>query len=111
MKVYKTNYDSFIKSLFKGLNNSLVGPWRSRSVGLLSVLIGYYLASTITAYYLEEFGQRVLVVGLLCFLLEIAIRYRRNLIRLNQFPLLLIVDNFRIGITYAIVLEAFKLGS
>ena len=111
MKVYKTNYDSFIKSLFKGLSNSIIGPWRSRSVGLLSVLIGYYVASTITAYYLEELRQRVLVVGLLCVLLEIAIRYRRNLIRLNQFPLLLIVDNFRIGITYAIVLEAFKLGS
>ena len=111
MKVYKTNYDSFMKSLFKGFNNSLIGPWRSRSLGLMSVLIGFYLASTISAYYLEEFRQRVLVVGLLCFLLEIAIRYRRNLIRLNQFPLLLIVDNFRIGITYAIVLEAFKLGS
>ena len=56
MKVYKTNYDSFVKSFFKGLNNSLIGPWSSRSVGLLSVLIGFYLASTITAYYLEELG-------------------------------------------------------
>jgi len=111
MKVYKTNYDSFVKSLFKGLNNSLTGPWRTRSLGLLSGLIGYYLASTITAYYLTEFRQRVLVVGLLCLLLEISIRYRRNLIRLNQYPLLLIIDNLRIGITYAIVLEAFKLGS
>jgi len=111
MKVYKTNYDSFVKSLFKAINNSLNGPWRTRSLGLLSVLIGYYLASTITAYYLVEFRQRVLVVGLLCLLLEIAIRCRRNLIRLNQYPLLLIIDNLRIGITYSIVLEAFKLGS
>ena len=69
------------------------------------------MASTISAYYLEEFRQRVLVVALLCFLLEIAIRYRGNLITVSQFPLLLIIDNFRIGITYAIVLEAFKLGS
>ena len=111
MKVYKTNYDLFVKSLFKGVNNSLIGPWRRRSLGLMSVLIGFYLASTISAYYLEEFRQRVVVVVLLCLILEIAIRYRRNLIMVSQFPLLLIVDNFRIGITYAIVLEAFKLGS
>ena len=89
MKVYKTNYDLFVKSLFKGFSNALIGPWRSRSLGLISVLIGFYLASTISAYYLEEFRQRVLVVGLLCFLLEIAIRYRRNLIKVTQFPLLL----------------------
>ena len=111
MKVYKTNYDSFINSLFKGLTQSFLGPWRSRSLGLISVLIGYYLASTISSYYLQEFRHRALVVGLLCLLLEIAIRYRKNLIRISQFPLLLVVDNFRIGITYAIVLEAFKLGS
>ena len=111
MKVYKTNYDLFTKSLFAGFKQAFIGPWRSRSLGLLSILIGFYLASTITAYYLQEYGQRIIVVSLLCIFLEMAIRYRKNLVKANKLSILLIVDNLRIGITYAIVLEAFKLGS
>ena len=111
MKVYKTNYDSFLKSTFSGFSQTFIGPWRKRSLGLISVLLGYVLTSTIAPYYLEEYRQRIIVVAILCILLEIAIRYRKNLIKAKLFPLLLIVDNFRIGITYAIILEAFKLGS
>ncbi len=111
MKIYKTNFDYLIKSVFKGFSQSFIGPWRNRSLGLMSVLFGFYFASTISAYYLQEYNQRVVVVAFLCIFLEFSIRYRRNLLNTKQNIVLLLIDNLRIGITYAIVLEAFKLGS
>ncbi len=111
MKLFRTNFESLLKSVISGFIQSFIGPWKTRSIGLLSVLIGFYAASTISAYYLQEFSQRVIVVAVLCILIEIAIRYRRSLLKAKKSILLLIIDNMRIGITYAIVLEAFKLGS
>ena len=65
LKIYKTNFDYLIKSVFKGFTQSFIGPWSNRSLGLMSVLFGFYFASTITAYYLEEYHQRVVVVAFL----------------------------------------------
>ncbi len=111
MKLYNTNFEMLIKSIFSGFNQSFLGPWKTRSLGLISVLIGFYLASTVSAYYLQQFNQRVIVVAFLCLFLEFSVRYRRSLLGANKHTLLLTIDNFRIGITYAIVIEAFKLGS
>ncbi len=111
MKVYKTNFDDFIKSIFTDFSKSFLGPWRSRSLGLLSILIGFYLASTIAAFYLQKYNQRIIVVVVLCIFLELGIRYRNDLMKRKKNSLLHVIDNLRIGITYAIVLEAFKLGS
>ena len=111
MKVYKTNYESFVKSLFKGLNQSLIGPWKRRSLGLLSLLIGYYIGGNLTAYFLESTGQRPLVVFLMVLIIEILVRLRSNVTK-YPWPLFwLVIDNLRIGSVYAVVLEAFKLGS
>ena len=103
--------NSFIKNLFGSFSQSFIGPWRYRSIGILSILIGYYLCSTIFAFILVENEQRVIVVLLLFLLLEIAVRSRSILYNRNRLNLLLIIDSLRIGSFYAIVLEAFKLGS
>jgi len=111
MRIQKTNYNSFLKNTFSAFSTSFIGPWRYRSIGILSLLVGYYLASTISAYFLVENTQRVIVAFLSFLLLEIAVRIRGILYKNKKVYTMLIIDNLRIGIFYAIVLEAFKLGS
>ena len=110
MRIQKTNYHSFIKEIFGSFSQSFLGPWRYRSIGILSLLIGYYLSSTISSYFLVENEHRVFVVLFLFVLIEIAVRSRSFLYNKNL-NALLVIDNLRIGALYAIILEAFKLGS
>jgi uncharacterized membrane protein YoaK (UPF0700 family) len=93
------------------LLGGLRGSWRRRSLVLLAVLIGFYAGENITALWLERVGQRPVVVALLVLLLEVVVRLRTHLVR-EQVPLhWTLIDNLRLGLTYAVVLEAFKLGS
>ena len=111
MRIQKTSYNNLLKNIFSAFSESFIGPWRYRSIGILSLLVGYYLASTISAYFLEENEQRVIVVLFLFLLLELAVRLREILYKNKRLYVMLIVDNLRIGTFYAITLEAFKLGS
>ncbi|QEY31759.1 DUF565 domain-containing protein [Synechococcus sp. RSCCF101] len=89
----------------------LGGTWRRRSFSILSLLGGFYAGSNLTVYYLQKIGQRPLVVLVLVLVLEVLVRIRSHL-RLTPSPLpWLMVDNARIGVVYAVVIEAFKVGS
>ncbi len=106
-----TQLNKFQKQIGLYLSTSLIGPWKRRCLGLISLLIGYYLGSNLTAYFLEKSGQRAVVVLFMVLIIEIIIRLR-NSIKSYPWPLLwLSIDNIRIGSVYAVVLEAFKLGS
>lgn len=107
----ETNFQNYLASVVKYLSTSLVGPWRRRSFGIISLLLGYYLGSNLTVYFLQEIGQRPFVVFVMVLLVELLIRLR-NRVNNNPWPLYwLAIDNIRIGAVYSVVLEAFKLGS
>ena len=109
--MHQTRFNSFQKSIGSYLTNSLLGPWRRRSISLLSLLFGFYIGSIVTVYFLQEIGQRPIVVLFMFALMELLIRLRTN-VNKNPWPLYwLAIDNFRIGTIYSVVLEAFKLGS
>ena len=111
MKTFRTNYDLFIKYIFSAFSEAFIGPWKRRSLGLISILLGYYFGTNITGYYLERTGQRPLIVLLLVLLIEIIVRFR-SIVKTQIWPInWLVIDNIRIGLVYAVVLEAFKLGS
>ena len=87
------------------------GSWRRRSLLVLALLVGFYAGENVTAFWLAEAGQRPVVVLLLVLLLELLVRLRTRLAP-PQLPLAwLLLDNLRIGLVFAVVLEAFKLGS
>ena len=88
------------------------GNWRHRSAVLLALLVGFYAGSNLTAYFVIVFpGGRPALVLALVVLLELIVRLRGRLV--SQTPSLawVITDNLRLGLVYAVVLEAFKLGS
>ena len=111
MKIYSTNYNSFIKYISGFLSNNFLGPWRLRSIGILALLLGFYLASTLTPYLLVVLKHRIFIVLLLLILVELTVRLRSSSLIQTRLFVIRSLDNFRIGITYAVVLEAFKLGS
>ncbi len=112
MNQHKTRYQKIIKTLSNSIIINTVGPWKTRSIGLISILLGYYLASNVASYLINNQVQKTFIIIFLLTLVETFIRLRLYLIKVSKFSLILnSFDNIRIGITYAIVLEAFKLGS
>ena len=111
MKPQTTNYSKLQAKLIAFLSTSLVGPWKTRSFGLLSLLIGFYFGSNLTVFFFERTGNRLLIVISMVFIIEILIRIRSKLLTQSKNYILVFIDNLRIGSVYAVVLEAFKLGS
>ncbi len=111
MNIQKTKLDKFQSNIGVYLSTALLGPWKRRSLGLITLLVGFYSGNNLTVYYLEKVGQRPLVVFVMVVIIEVLIRLRST-VKGNNWPLQwLAIDNFRIGCVYAVVLEAFKLGS
>lgn len=94
------------------LREALGGSWRFRSLALLALLLGFFLSQNVTTYLMVTVpGGRPLVVLSTVLGLELLVRLRTRLAG-DQPPLgWVLIDNLRIGAVYAVVLEAFKLGS
>ena len=106
-----TRFDGLQRRLGGFLLGGFRGSWRRRSLAGLALLLGFYAGENITALWLERVGQRPLVVLLLVLLLELVVRLRTRLVGDRPGLGWILIDNLRLGVVYAVVLEAFKLGS
>jgi hypothetical protein len=106
-----TRYERLQRRLGSVLLAGLRGTWRHRSLGLLALLLGFFLGQNLTSYWYTRIGQRPFVVLALLLLLELVVRLRTRLLAGEPGLGWRLVDNLRIGLLYAVVLEAFKLGS
>ncbi len=107
----KTRLENLIRSLTDNVYRDLFGNWRNISISILSLLLGYYLGSNITAYFISSSNQRTLIAIAMTLIIEIFIRFR-SIARFKSWSkIFLTCENLRIGAVYAVVLEAFKLGS
>ncbi len=108
----RTRFQRFSERLSAVVLGNWRGNWRHRSAVLLALLVGFYLGSNLTAYFLLVFpGGRPALVLALVVLLELVVRLRGRLVSQTPGLAWVITDNLRIGLVYAVVLEAFKLGS
>ena len=106
----KTN---FLRITYQ-LNNLFFGflsdTWRSKSIGLISVLTGYFLFANFLTKFISEGKNELIMVPIIIVLIEIIIRVKPSSTS-KFYDLWSVIDKLRIGAIYAIVLEAFKLGS
>ena len=106
----KTNFsrinDQFSNLLFGFLSSS----WRSKSINLISILIGYFLFANFITKFISEGKNELLMVPIIILFIEFVIRLRPSS-KSGLFIFWSVIDKVRIGATYAIILEAFKLGS
>ena len=96
-----------INSLLFGFLSS---SWKSKSINIISVLTGYFLFANFATKFISEGRNELIMVPILIIIIEIIIRIRPSP-GSNLFNFWSIIDKVRIGATYAIILEAFKLGS
>ena len=106
----KTNFSRIIDQLNEILFGFLSSSWKSKSVNLLSVLTGYFLFANFITKFISEGKNELVIVPIIIFISEIIIRVKPTS-NSNLISLWLAVDKIRLGGTYAIILEAFKLGS
>ncbi len=106
----KTNFskisDQFNNLLFGFLSSS----WKSKSINFISVLTGYFLFANFITKFITEGQNELIMVPIIIFIIEFLIRIRPSS-GSSLFSLWSIADKVRIGATYAVILEAFKLGS
>ena len=100
----KTNFSRIIDYSNELLIGFISSSWRSKSINLVSVLIGYFLK------FISEGKNELIMVPIIIVIAEIIVRIRPSQ-KSNIFNLWSVIDKLRIGSTYAIILEAFKLGS
>lgn len=112
LPIQSTRFQRFSERLSAVVLGNWRGNWRHRSAVLLALLVGFYAGSNLTAYFVIVFpGGRPALVLALVVLLELIVRLRGRLVTQTPGLAWVITDNLRLGLVYAVVLEAFKLGS
>ena len=104
----KTKFKEFIDSLVFIINPIISDTWSKRSILLLSLLFGFYFTNSMISFLLDKSVNTILLAIIILLIMELAIR--SYLISKLTIPVM-IINNIRIGSTYALILEAYKLGS
>ena len=107
----KTNFRRFLVSLASIFNTIIVDSWAKRSILLLSLLLGFYFTNSLLSFLLDKSINTIFLAIIIILIMELSIRssLMSNISKLSV--IIMSINNFRIGATYALILEAFKLGS
>lgn len=108
----RTRLEGLLGRLGRSLQGQLRRSWRSGSAALLALLLGFFAAQNFTSLWMQRLpGGRPAVVLILVLLVEAVVRLRSRWLADEPSLAWVVLDNLRIGFTFAIVYEAFKLGS
>ncbi|MFM7394015.1 MAG: DUF565 domain-containing protein [Cyanobium sp.] len=108
----RTRYQGLTASWSRRLLGQLRNSWRAGSLALLALLVGYFIGQNVTSLLRVSVpGGRPTVVLALVLALEVMVRLRTRLVRNEPSLGWVVADNLRIGLVFAVVFEAFKLGT
>ena len=100
--------------LFDSLNLVFLGflksSWKDKAFNLLTILFGYFLFANFITKFISEGKNELLMIPVIILIFEIIIRIK-PLRQSNGYFFWMLLDKIRIGAVYALILEAFKLGS
>ena len=106
-----TNFRKFLLLFLNIFTPIIYSSWSKRSITLLSLLLGFYFTNSILSYLLDKSVNTIFLAIIIIFIMELSIR-STLLSSFSKLSLIILsLNNFRIGSTYALILEAFKLGS
>ena len=106
----KTNFTRITYQINNLLFGFLSDTWRSNSIGIISVLTGYFLFANFATKFISEGKNELVMVPIIILFIEIIIRIKPSSSS-KFFYIWTVVDKLRVGAIYAVILEAFKLGS
>ena len=100
--------------LFDSLNLVFLGflksSWKDKACILLSILFGYFLFANFITKFISEGKNELLMIPVIILIFEIIIRIK-PIRQSSGYFFWMLLDKIRIGAVYALILEAFKLGS
>ena len=106
----KTRFPILSEKLADILFGFLNLSWKAKSINLISFLIGYFLFANFITKFISEGKNELIMIPIIIIIFEIIIRIK-PLKKSNIYLLWTLLDKIRIGAVYALILEAFKLGS
>jgi len=108
----QTRLQRVLNQLGRNLRAQIGTRWATASTALLALLGGIFLGENLSAILLWKLtgGRPILVLGMVV-VYEVLVRLRTRAV--SDVPSLgwVVIDNLRMGVVFALVLEAFKLGS
>ena len=107
----KTKFRRFLDELNQLINSIVTDSWSKRSASLLSLLLGFYFTNSLLSFLLDKSVNTILIAILILISMELLIRLTLITNFFKTSLIMISVNNFRIGSTYALILEAYKLGS
>ena len=106
----KTRFSVFFDSLNTAFLGFLKSSWKDKALNLLSILFGYFLFANFITKFISEGKNELIMIPIIIIIFKIIIRIK-PLTKSNMYLLWMFLDKLRIGAVYALILEAFKLGS
>ncbi|MEH2467193.1 DUF565 domain-containing protein [Nostoc sp.] len=107
-----TRLNNLLDAIVTRLGQWFLNPWRRLSLLIISFLFGFFLGNAVSTTAGQEGVLDIVVAAFLVLLTEITSRifYSRSFLEKRS----LLVDSLnllKVGFTYSLFLEAFKLGS
>ncbi|MEH1966242.1 MULTISPECIES: DUF565 domain-containing protein [unclassified Nostoc] len=107
-----TRLNNLFDAIARRLGQWFLNPWRRLSVLIISFLFGFFLGNAVSTTAGQQGVLDITIAGFLVLLTEITSRifYSRSFLERRS----LLVDSLnllKVGFTYSLFLEAFKLGS
>lgn len=108
----RTRINTLLDTVGDRLARWLVNPWRRLSILVISLLLGNFLGVAISAFAGQAAQQDIFISALLVFIGETISRIVYGRSWTPSSPLWIeALNGLKIGATYALCVEAFKLGS
>ena len=104
----KTKFRELLDSLVIIINPIISDRWSKRSILLLSLLFGFYFTNSFLSFLLDKSVNTIFLAITILLIMELVIR---SYLISKSSTLITLINNIRIGSTYALILEAYKLGS
>jgi uncharacterized membrane protein YoaK (UPF0700 family) len=107
-----TRIVNLLDSITRRLGEWFFNPWRRISVLTISLLFGFFLGNAVSTTAGQTAEWDIVVAGFLVLCTEIANRiFYSRILQQKRSLWLNSINILRIGLTYSLFLEAFKLGS
>nr|YP_007947743.1 hypothetical chloroplast protein 20 [Neoporphyra haitanensis]AGG36992.1 hypothetical chloroplast protein 20 [Neoporphyra haitanensis] len=106
----KTRLSTFFAYLVENLNDKLYYSLSELTTGLISLLLGFFISTGLSTIPGQTGDWGIIAASLIVAATELT----SKIVYSNQKKLKIkinLINNFKIGITYGLFVDAFKLGS
>jgi Protein of unknown function (DUF565) len=106
-----TRLNNLVTALGAQVGKWIVNPWRRLSILTISLLFGFFLGTAVSTTVGQTADLDIVAAGILVALIEVIDRiYYRRREKARSFWVESL-NALKIGLTYSLFIEAFKLGS